>query len=199
MKKQIILIHGGQTYDSYEEYISSLQVKVLDFERAQQKFWKDTFAERLGSDYEVIAPRMPNGHNAKYLEWKIWFDKYVPYLQDGAVLVGHSLGGIFLAKYLSENTFPCGISATILLAAPHDAEDLEDSLADFVLPDSLALFEKQGGKIHLFQSKDDPVVRYEDVVAYKAQLSSASVIVFENHGHFNIEEFPELVELIKKL
>lgn len=199
MKKQIVVIHGGETFETHEEYLTFLSEYVLDFDKAQQTFWKDTFAEKLGNDYEVIFPRMPNALNAKYAEWMVWFEKYLPHLQDRVVLVGHSLGGIFLAKYLSANTFPKHILGTFLIAAPHDAEGAPYSLADFVLPDSLALMEKQGGEICLFQSKDDPVVQCDDVLKYQKDIPSATLVIFEDRQHFTQAEFPELIQKIREL
>jgi hypothetical protein len=49
---------------------------------------------------------MPNPMNARYNEWKILFKKIVLLLDDNVILIGHSLGAIFLVKYLSENKFP---------------------------------------------------------------------------------------------
>jgi hypothetical protein len=75
MKKQVVIIHGGDTYDSYEKYLEDLKALKLDFTRVTKKSWKDSFEEDLGEGFEVIRPEMPNWMNAKYLEWKIWFDK----------------------------------------------------------------------------------------------------------------------------
>ncbi|MEW6616992.1 MAG: alpha/beta hydrolase [Patescibacteria group bacterium] len=200
MKKQVVVIHGGDSFDTHEEYISFLknfEIDSLDYFRG--KSWKTTLQERLGDDFEVILPRMPNPFDARYAEWKIWFDKLVPFLNDGVMLVGHSLGGIFLAKYLSENKFPKTITATILVSAPFDGEGDEESLVDFVLPSSIELFEKQGGKIIIYQSKDDTSVLPIQCEKYKKALPSAYVMMFEDRGHFTQEEFPELVEKIKEI
>ncbi len=115
-------------------------------------------AEKLGKKFEVIYPEMPNPDNAKYLEWKIWFEKLFPYLRNDVVLVGHSLGGIFLVKYFSENKFPKRIAATMLVAAPYFDKTRKDLPKDWILPASLSRFEKQGGRIILYQSKDDKLV-----------------------------------------
>jgi len=77
-KRQIILIHGGSSYRNYKEYISSLKSEPLDetaLGRQERKDWKDTLGQKLGRDYDVIYPEMPNWMNAKYVEWKIWFEK----------------------------------------------------------------------------------------------------------------------------
>lgn len=200
MKRQVVIIHGGDSFDTHEEYIDflrSFEIEDLDYFRG--KSWKNTLQERLGDGFEVIAPRMPNPLNARYAEWKIWFEKLVPFLADGVTFIGHSLGGIFLAKYLSENEFPKKVRATILLAAPFDGEGDEESLADFVLPESLDLFANQGGKIFLYHSKDDPVVKYFQQAKYQKALPNAEAVTFEDREHFNQEEFPELVECIKKI
>jgi uncharacterized protein len=199
MSRQVIVIHGGDTFDTYEEYISFLKNFKLDFKRFQSKSWKDTLPDNLGKVVEVISPEMPNPTNAKYIEWKIWFEKFIPYLREDLIFVGHSLGGIFLAKYLSENDFPKKITATFLVSAPFDDNDKDYSLVDFSLPDSLNNLQKQGGEIHIYHSSDDKIVPFEDLNKYKKVLPGAMVREFGNRGHFQQEEFPEIIEEIKNL
>ena len=198
-KKQVIYIHGGNSFEDYEKYLQHLRDSDFDPFYDKQKKWKKTLDKDLGDSFEVFAPMMPSGHNAKYVEWKIWFEKLVPFIEDDVVIIGHSLGGIFVAKYLSENKLSKKILATYLLAAPYDDDDLDDSLADFVLPESLSLLEEQGGKIYLYQSQDDEVVKYNNVERYAEAIPSAEKVIFEDKGHFNQEEFPEIVESIKNL
>ena len=198
MKKQIVVIHGGDTFEKYEEFLSFLKNFQIDPDYFKNKGWKDTLQDKLGEDFEVIAPNMPNKINAKYLEWKIWFEKYFQFLNEGVIFVGHSLGGTFLAKYLSENSFPKKIKALLLVAAPFDAEDSDESLNDFALPASLAKITEQADKVYLFHSKDDPVVPFEQVNKYKKALPNSEIIAFTDRQHFNQEYFPELVRLLKK-
>lgn len=201
MKKQIVIIHGGDTFDTYEEYLSGLKNWQIDFEeyRSGKTGWKSNLGKDLGSEYEAIMPNMPSKFNAKYLEWKIWFEKFIPFLEQEVIFVGHSLGGIFLAKYLSENSYPKKIVAVFLIAAPFNTENTDFSLADFTLPESLALLEKQAGKIFLYHSKDDPVVPFSAFENYKKALASAEARIFGDRGHFNQENFPELIEALLKL
>jgi hypothetical protein len=199
IKKQVVVVHGGDTFDTYEEYLGFLNAYEINFEKLKIKRWKETLRERLGEDFEVVLPKMPNSMNSKYAEWKIMFEKLPQFLKDDVVLLGHSLGGIFLAKYLSENNFPKKIKATFLVSAPFDTKDSDYSLGDFILPDSLENFQNQAGKIFLFHSKDDLVVPFADLEKYKKSLPNAEVMVFEDKGHFDQTEFPELVQLIKGL
>jgi uncharacterized protein len=198
MKRQVLVIHGGNTFASYEEYLKDLEQKEIDWERLTQKSWKDTLQEELGDDYEIVQPRMPNPHNAKYLEWKIWFEKVVPLLNGSVVLVGHSLGAMFLAKYLAEDEIGLEVKATFLIAPPYK-EGANDSLADFKVPEDLSWIMGQGGSVTFYHSRDDVVVPFDNLEEYRKRLPEANFKEFEDRQHFNQTKFPELVEDIKSL
>jgi len=200
MKQQVVAIHGGDTFDTYKDYISFLINRKIDPERLKPKRdWKNTLLEKLGENYEVLLPRMPNRTNAQYKEWKIWFERIIPFFQKGTILIGHSLGGIFLPKYLSENTIAKTIKAVILVAAPFDDGDSEYSLASFKLPSSLKKFSKKIDKIYLIHSKDDSVVPFKNLEKYQKALPNAKPMIFYNREHFGQGTFPEIVKLIKSL
>lgn len=205
MSQQVVVIHGGDSFQTYEEYLADLRSKEIDNPNFTYEVelglqdWKSNLAKALGPDFKVIAPRMPNAQNAKYLEWKIWFEKFIPFLHDGAIFVGHSLGGIFLAKYLAEEIFPLKMRATFLIAAPYNTAK-ENSLGDFVLPTGLLdQLTQQGGEIFLYHSKDDQVVPFADVEKYKTVLPDAAVRVFADRQHFNQATLPRLVEDINSV
>lgn len=198
MKQQILVIHGGNAFDSYEEYLTDLRAKEVTLERLTAKDWKTTLGERLGSAFEVFTPRMPNPQNAKYLEWKLYFEKLLPLMNDGVILVGHSLGGIFLAKYLAEEAVSKKIRATLLIAAPFTSPETVP-LRDFLLPGSLEKLPTQSGELFFFQSKDDQVVPYSDVKAYQKRLPDAHFSLVDGRGHFNDATFPELEETLRTL
>jgi predicted alpha/beta hydrolase family esterase len=195
--QQLVFIHGGETFDTYKEYIDALRSWEYEPFEERSKRWKDSLAEELGDQWQVLMPSMPSKMNAKYLEWCLWFEKVEKHLTDGVVLVGYSLGGIFLAKYLSEGPFPVTVRATFLLAAPFDTDS--GPLADFGLPSSLAALKGQGGKIFLYHSEDDDVVPFSELDKYRAQLPDATVRTFADHGHFQGPELPELVADLKAL
>lgn len=197
--KQLVFVHGGETFDTYKEYLDAMRTWDYIPPTEMGKRWKNSLPAELGPEWEVHAPAMPSKYNAKYLEWCIWFDKVVPYLTDGVIFVGHSLGGIFLAKYLEEGSVPMQIKATFLISAPHDPVDSEYSLADFTLPERLDRFAMQAGNIFLFHSEDDDVVPFEALSKYQAQLPDATVRTFTDRGHFLGSELPELIADIKAL
>ena len=195
---QVLVIHGGDSFPSEKEYLSFLTDCSVDLTDGRDRGWKSRLIEDLGPNFGVTLPRMPNALNAKYKEWSLWFEKYIPLLLDGVVLVGHSLGGSFLAKYLSEEEFPKEILATFLISAPF-AKDGDRDLVEFTVPKSLDLLSTQGGKIFLYHSKDDQVVNFTELENYTRALPTAFVRAFEDRGHFNQESLPEVVEDIKAL
>jgi hypothetical protein len=195
MKQQIILIHGGDSFKTYKDYLNFLKSSQFDLKslKKKRKDWKDNLSQKLGKDFEIIYPVMPNKRNAKYLEWKIWFEKLIPYIKSEVILIGHSLGGIFLAKYLSENKFPKKIKAVFLIAAPYC------NVPNFKLPKNLNKLEKQSEKIFIYYSKDDPLVPLADFKKYQKELKNATIRFFTNRGHFNQSQLPGLIRDIKNL
>jgi predicted alpha/beta hydrolase family esterase len=198
MKQQVLVIHGGDLFETHKEYIRDLKKAKLDLDRIRKVGWKQNLAKKLGKNFDVLLPKMPNDWNARYEEWNIWFKKIVPLLDKNVILVGHSLGGMFLAKYLSENLFPKKIKATFLIAASYNM-DGKVWLGDFTLKKSLTKFKRQAGKIYLFHSKDDMVVPFTDFGKYQKDIPQAETRIFANRGHFNQENFPELINEIRQL
>ena len=196
-----MLIHGGDNWETYEGYLTYLKNKQIDFQKHGLgiKGWQDNLQVRLGEGFEVIRPEMPSKRNAKYVEWKIWFEKFFPFINDNVILVGGSLGALFLAKYLSENDFPKKIKAVFLLSGPARDNLPDYKLLDFSLPSSLEKLSDHAEKIFLYHSKDDNVVPFSDLEIYQKTLPNATTRVFEDRGHLNMPEFPELVEDIRSL
>lgn len=197
--KQVIVIHGGTTFSDYEDYLQYLRTKPVTIDRMRyQQSWKERLQEELGDEYNVLLPNMPNGTNARYSEWKLWFDNVASVITDGCVLVGHSLGGIFLIKYLSENQFPSKIAATALIAAPYDDESQED-LGDFKFDKVSKLFSSQAGKITFFFGTDDPVIASSEIKKYERDLPTANFRIMSASDHFVRPAFPELIEFIRSI
>jgi uncharacterized protein len=192
MKKQILVIHGGNAFETKKEYLDFLQNVEARLEKMRRQGWKDKLGKVLGDGYDVLLPLMPNASDARYAEWKIWFEKIVPLLDEEIILVGHSLGGIFLAKYLSENNFPKKIRGTFLVAPPYNTES-DHPLVDFLIMNNLAGLSEQGGKIFIYQSRDDELVPFSNCESYQRDLPGAKLRIFEDRGHFKQDEFPEIV------
>jgi uncharacterized protein len=197
--QQVCVIHGGHAHNSDQDYFFWLQNQEVRIDK-EVLGWKQNLAKRLGGGFEVIRPTMPCKQNAKYVEWKIWFEKYLPLLKDDVILVGHSLGAIFLVKYLSENNLAVKIKATLLAAAPFSSSTHNpDGLADFSFGDDLSLFSSQAGDLVLFHSHDDLVVPFKETELFVAALPDVTLYPLEGRGHVNQETFPELEDKLREL
>ncbi len=195
--KQVVVIHGGDSFNTEQEFVAALKAWPVTIDRyLPQQSWKRSLQDELGNGYQVLQPNMPNKENAHYEHWKIWFELMFQFLQDEVILVGHSQGGLFLTKYLSENNFPNGVAGLFLVAAPHNETP---EVGDFALTKNLDGVLKQSSNIHLYYSKDDPVVPFAAFDFYSKALPQAKVHVFEDRQHFNQESFPELVVDIKSI
>lgn len=198
MFKQVIVIHGGDSYNTYKEYLSELKKINLNFEKMFRKGWKDNLGKSLGKNYQVILPTMPNKSNARFEEWKIWFEKLIPFLNKEVILIGHSLGASFLLRYLSENKFPKKIKATFLVSAPYQQKGMKTKLGDdFRFGKDMSLLIKQSPRLVFYQSKDDKVVPYADFKKFQDLFPGACFVEFQDRGHFNQENFPEIVRDLK--
>ena len=83
-KKQILILHGGGSYESQDKFIENLKLKDLDFVKG--KNWKDWLAWSLEDNFEFIYPHFPNSNFAYYEVWKTWFEKYLPLLKNDLIL-----------------------------------------------------------------------------------------------------------------
>ena len=198
-KIQVLIIHGGMTFKNKKDYLNFLKTREISIER--KKYWSDEYLTKgLGNNFEIIRLRMPLADNAKYEEWKIHFERHSLLLKNNIILIGTSLGGIFLAKYLSENKFPKKILSTYLVCPPFDNSLREEDLAGgFKLKNDLTLIEKNSKKVYLLFSKDDDVVPPLHAKKYKQKLKNANLVIYKSkNGHFQISKFPEIIKMIKE-
>src|SRR5688572_6890255 len=101
-KHQLLFVQGGGqgTHDAWDN-------KLVD-----------SLQRHLGDDYEIRHPRMPGEDDPSYLAWKAALERELQTLQDGAVLVGHSIGATILLKVLADRPPTQKLGAIITLAAP---------------------------------------------------------------------------------
>ena len=198
-KPQIIHIHGGNAFDSREQYLA--YIKKYYEPLKVRKRWYESLKSSLWESVDVYLPKMPAKDNADYDAWAIAFEKVFRFLSDGPViLIGNSLGTVFLTKYLSENTIPKQIQSLHLVALVFDGEGIADeSMANFLIdPEKLPHVSEQVSSIHLYHSRDDRVCPWHNVEKYMSHFSDATLHEFSDRWHFTQEEFPELIEQLKK-
>lgn len=194
--KQVLIIHGGESFSSYDAYINDLRSTEINYERLMlQRKWKAWIAEQM-PEADVLLPTFPNGYNAVYEEWVIYFEKLIPFFGSDMRLIGHSLGAMFLTKYLHEHQLPAKVRQLVLIAGQY-GERRGDDMGSFLVRSATGL-ERSADGIHLFYSKDDPVVDYAGLAAYCADIPQSVIHDFDDRGHFLDETFPELLELLQQ-
>ncbi len=199
-KPQIVLIHGGMTFKTKKDYLRYLKTRPVSIEKFAS--WSGEYLDRqLGRGYEIIRPRMPLADNARYEEWRIHFERLIPLMRSGVVLIGVSLGGIFLAKYLSENKFPKKIAGVFLVCPPFDDTIKgEDLVNGFKLKSDLSRLDGSTKNLYLLFSEDDEIVPVSHAEKYARALKKSHILIFKGKGgHFRVPKLPEIVKLIRSL
>ena len=105
MPHQVLFIQGGGK-DAHDEWDSKLV---------------ESLKRELGPDYEIRYPRMPDEADPNYSRWKAALGKEFARLNEGAILVGHSIGGTILISALAEEP-GLAMRGVFLLAAPFVGE-----------------------------------------------------------------------------
>ena len=197
-KPRILFIHGGMTFKNRREYLDYLRTREISLEK-KERWHRSYLDEKLSRQFEIIRPNMPLADDAKYEDWKINFERYLTFLRSGDILIGSSLGGIFLAKYLSENKLAKKFLSVYLVAPPFDGDlQGEDLVGGFKLPKDLSLLEKSCRHLHLLFSENDDVVPSSHAAKYAAKLTKAHIAIYPHvSGHFKVAEFPEIIKMIK--
>ena len=197
-KHQIFLVHGGMTFKSRKDYLHFLKTRTVSVEKYAS--WTGEYLDRkIGRNFDIIRPRMPLQDYARYEDWKIYFERFFPYFENNIILIGSSLGGIFLAKYLSEHKFPKKILSVFLVCPPFDNTVAgEDLVGGFRLKSNLSLLEKNTKNLHLLFSEDDTTVPISHAEKYRKKLKKVDIIIYKSkNGHFRISEFPEIIKMLK--
>ncbi|MBS0422372.1 MAG: alpha/beta hydrolase [Proteobacteria bacterium] len=78
----------------------------------------DSLARGLGHMYDIRYPRMPNEGDPQYAAWTDALFHELDSLEDGAIVVGHSVGGTILIHALSERKPKIQLRGIFLIAAP---------------------------------------------------------------------------------
>lgn len=191
------MIHGGMTFKSDRDYVAWLKSRKISIQK--RPYWEADLEKKLEKNFEIIRPRMPLQDNAKYRDWRIHFERHIPLLKKDSILIGSSLGGIFLAKYLSENKLPKKALSVYLVCAPFDGSlPTEDLVGGFKLEKDLSLIEKNCKNLYALFSEDDDIVPVSHAEKYRKKLPKAHIGIYKDRqGHFLAPTFPAIIKMIK--
>ncbi len=137
----------------------------------------------LGSEYELLHPIMPSANNPDYSPWKLQLDKEFENVTGDVILIGHSLGGSVLLKYLTANKVHFNIQALYLCASPYWGEDSEWQYQPFALPPMFVELLPLIPNVHIYHSRDDPFVPYRHAELYRDALPNSVLHEIEGDSH----------------
>jgi predicted alpha/beta hydrolase family esterase len=182
MTKQILFIQGGGTgtHDDWDnELVASLQ-------------------RELGRAYEIRYPRMPNEGDPHYASWRKAIENEIEALDDGAILVGHSIGGTILIRTLADQPPKRRMKAVVLVAAPFvgkggwPSDDIESMhTLGGQIPSKLA--------VYLFHGSADETALPFHADLYAKALPQAQLRKLEGRDHQLNNDMREVAAMIRSL
>jgi predicted alpha/beta hydrolase family esterase len=200
-KPQVLILSGGRSFGDREQLLEFY--KNYDITRTKGRAWKDWLTWTLEDVYEFIFPDFPTRNNADYEIDKMIFEKYFTKFNDkDLIVIAHSLGTIFIMKYLLENRFVKNIKQLHLVSPIvsnyfQPADDVENTgTFTFDYPQVGELKNFCEG-IHIWHSIDDTMCAYKNAEYLKEKIPSAHLHTFSNRGHFLQSTFWELFDVLR--
>jgi pimeloyl-ACP methyl ester carboxylesterase len=164
--------------------------------------WDDKLVERLdrelGPGYEIRYPRMPNEDGPSYAAWKTALESELAALDDGAILVGHSVGGTILINVLGEHPPVRRLRAIFLLAAPFVGEGGWSS-DDLKTPCDLGTRLPEGVPVFIYHGLADESVPPSHAELYARAIPYAEVHLLPGRDHQLDNDLSEVGAVIRSL
>ncbi len=185
--KNAILVPGRPDKDQH--YDPSLPSNSQDYWFA----WLQR--QLILKDIHAVSTEPPFPFRPRYDEWKKEFERFD--ITPETILVGHSCGGGFLVRYLSEHK-DLKVGKVVLVAPWTNPDNYEVSdTADFfdfeIDPDFPS---RTAGTVVFISSNDEPsVVKTVDIL--KEKVHGISYREYTDRGHFKDKEFPELLKEVE--
>ena len=183
MARQVLFVQGGGGKNAHDEWDSKL-VEGLERE--------------LGPEYEIRYPRMPNEEDPKYASWKTALRSELDMLDDGAILVAHSIGATIVAHSLAEDPprrAPVGIFLVSMPFIGKDGWPGGDIKPDTELGSKLP----QQSSIYLYQGSEDEIVPLEHVRLNAKAIPQAVVRTLSGRDHQLDNDMTEVAADIRNL
>lgn len=179
--KQILFVQGGGD-NVHEQWDDKLV---------------DSLRRELGDGYDVIYPTMPNEADPNFEEWRAALEAEIGMLDDGAVLVGHSVGGTILINMLAAYEPPIALGSIILLAAPFIGEGGWQS--DDITPrPAVGADLPRDVPVHLFHGESDETVPVAHVALYARAIPQARVHRVAGRDHQFNNDLAAIAHLIRE-
>lgn len=185
--KTAIIIHG---YNDKSEYLDKSRPA------ASNDHWIPWIQRQLLlKGIETQTPEMPGFYEPNYKKWSKMLERFD--LNEDTILVGHSCGGGFLVRWLSENNIKIG---KVVLVAPWlDPEKrIDPNFFKFEIDSNIS--SRTAGLTIMYSTDDDPTI-IKSIEILKSKLVNVNFQEFKDKGHFVLgdlktEKFPELLSVL---
>lgn len=185
--KKAIIIHG---YNNKPQFLDESRPS------ASNDHWIPWLQRQLLlNGIETQTPEMPGFYEPNYEKWKDLLDRFTP--DEDTVLVGHSCGGGFLVRWLSENNKKIG---KVVLVAPwlDPNKRIDPDFFKFEIDPNIV---SKTQDITIMYSTDDKAEISESINVLKSKIKNFQIKEFNDKGHFVLkslktEKFPELLSVI---
>ena len=193
LMKNAIILHGRPDKDEYysDKFLSASNQHWFPW-LAQQLMIRDIFA---------VTPEVLHCFRPRYDEWVREVERYD--INEETLVVGHSCGGGFWVRYLSEH--PELKVAQAILVAPWinpDNNPVSDTADFFEFAIDGSIAERCRNGMTIMVSDDDQKSVHESVNIIKSNVPAVKMNNFKDKGHFTFEslgahEFPEIMDEIQ--
>ena len=164
--------------------------------------WDDKLVEslrrELGPNFEIRYPRMPAEDDPAYAAWKATLEKEFATLNDGAILVGHSIGGTILVNALAQSRSAREFGAIFLIAAPFVGEGGWPS-EDINSPPDLGARLPRDVPVYVYHGLDDATAPPTHADLYARAIPQALVRRLPDRDHQLNDDLSEIAATIKSL
>lgn len=156
------------------------------------QYLKNKLSDNFDIDYTLIKdPEHPT-----FEMWKQLFDSKIAKVKEPIILIGHSLGGSMILKYLAEIQPEIDIAGLYLVSTPVWRKNYWD-IDEFTLPENFVSGVKNIDKIYLYHSEDDSIVPKEHFEFYKNAFRNAKTRLLSGNDHVFSNGLEELVKDIQ--
>ena len=177
--RQILFIQGGGE-GAHDEWDDTL---VASLERA------------LGDTCEVRYPRMPDEADPSYAAWGPAIRCEVAGLDDGAVVVGHSVGGTLLVQALAGEPQP-NLAGIVLISAPFVGAGGWPG-EEFEFPGDLGSRLPQGTWVQVFHGLADRTVPPSHAHLYAHAIRQAELHLLPGRDHQLNDDLRDVVAVLE--
>jgi len=180
--RQILFIQGGgaDVHDGWDDKLAA------------------SLRRELGEGFEVRYPRMPDEDDPSFAKWAPAIRREIAALDEGAVVVAHSIGGAILMGALAERKPERELAAIILVSAPFVGEGGWPG-DEYELPRDLGDMLPRGVAVHVFHGLDDDTAPPAHADLYARAIPQAEVHKLPGRDHQLGNDLGEVAEVVRGL